>query len=114
MEYRSQEKIDEADSEMAQLKAWLEQAKENETRKQRLEKLEHEHKLYEMRLKLQLELETSKAKSEISSESVTGSTNYQTHSGIEAKLPKLIIAKFDESYKDWPRIWVQYPETNHP
>ena len=30
---------------------------------------------------------------------------------MRAKLPKLTIAKFDGSYKDWPRFWTQYTET---
>ena len=29
----------------------------------------------------------------------------------EAKLPKLVITKFNGAYADWPRVWIQYSET---
>jgi hypothetical protein len=69
-------KIDEADREVARLKAWLNEAKKRETREQRLGELEHEHKLHETRLKLQAEFETSTAKSD---ESTSGNTEDQIH-----------------------------------
>ena len=31
--------------------------------------------------------------------------------GIQAKLPKLVITKFDGSFMDWPRFWGQFSET---
>ena len=30
--------------------------------------------------------------------------------GVQAKLPKLVITKFDGSYMDWPRFWGQFSE----
>ena len=29
----------------------------------------------------------------------------------EAKLPKLVITKFNGAYSDWPRVWIQNAET---
>lgn len=28
--------------------------------------------------------------------------------GLEAKLPKLVIIKFNGTFQDWPRLWGQY------
>ena len=33
-----------------------------------------------------------------------------TPSDIQAKLPKLMITKFDSTYMDWPRFWGQFTE----
>ena len=33
-----------------------------------------------------------------------------TPSDIQAKLPKLMITKFDGTYMDWPRFWGQFTE----
>ena len=71
-----EDKVDEADREVARLKAWLNEAKKRETREQRLGELEYEHKLYETGLKLQAEFETSTAKSD---ESTSGNTEDQIH-----------------------------------
>lgn len=49
-----EEKIGKADSQVARLKAWLDEAREDETRRQRLQQLEHVRCLNEMRLKLQI------------------------------------------------------------
>ena len=32
-------------------------------------------------------------------------------SGLQAKLPKLVITRFDGTYEDWPRFWNQFVET---
>ena len=32
--------------------------------------------------------------------------------GVQAKLPKLVITKFDGSHMDWPRFWGQFSENN--
>ena len=31
-------------------------------------------------------------------------------SGLEEKLPKLVITRFDSRYQDWPRFWSQFRE----
>ena len=30
---------------------------------------------------------------------------------VQAKLPKLVITKFNGTYQDWPRFWEQFKET---
>ena len=34
-----------------------------------------------------------------------------TSGDIQAKLPKLVITKFDGTFMDWPRFWGQFWET---
>ena len=41
----------------------------------------------------------------------TGSNQAASASSVQAKLPKLIITKFNGTYADWPRFWGQFSET---
>ena len=63
---------------------------------EREEKMQFEIKLHETKLKLQEDLQAK--------------AGNQTSVG-EAKLPKLVITKFNGTYADWPRFWGQYSET---
>lgn len=54
-------KISEADNEVKGLKAWLDEAKRDENRRERDEELEYERKLFETRLQFQAELQAKKA-----------------------------------------------------
>ena len=62
--------------------------------------MQFEIKLHETKLKLQDDLQT---KAQVKSPGVTAAS--------EAKLPKLVISKFNGTYADWPRFWGQYSET---
>ena len=70
-----------------------------------------EQELHETRMKFQTELQT--AKSEHAAQAASQPTNSSNKSigALEAKLPKLVITKFDGSYQDWPRFWGQFIET---
>lgn len=38
-------------------------------------------------------------------------TTGESEKGLQAKLPKLVITKFNGTFQDWPRFWVQFKET---
>ena len=63
------------------------------------EKMQFEVKLYETKLKLQ-NVGTTLHENE----------NMIGMSGLQAKLPKLVISKFNGSPMDWPRFWGQFTE----
>ena len=61
----------------------------------------------------QEELKFHKAKIEMQAEIQVESHPQQATtmpSDIQAKLPKLMITKFDGTYMDWPRFWGQFTE----
>ena len=88
-------KLTEADNEVSRLQKWLDDKKHVEMIA-REDQIKFEVKLHETRLKLQAELQTAKPGQSTTSESTKG---------LMAKLPKLVISKFEGSYMDWPRFW---------
>ena len=70
-------------------------------RQEREEKMQFEIKLHETKLKLQEDLQIKAGNLNSSVETSVGG----------AKLPKLVITKFNGTYADWPRFWGQYSET---
>ena len=96
-------KLEQADGDVRATKRWLEESKRKQETIEREEKIQFEVKLLETKLKLQAEHETvTKSKS---AEKTSGITI-----GAEAKLPKLVISKFEGTYMDWPRFWGQFTE----
>ena len=83
-------KIEEADSHIETLEEWLAKRKMEAENQEREEKMQFEIKLHKMKLKLQEDLQAK--------------AGNQTSVG-EAKLPKLVITKFNGTYADWPRFW---------
>ena len=67
------------------------------------EKFQFEEKLHKTKLELQTQLQASQIKD---SEQPLHAT--QTPSDGQAKLPKLVITKFDGNFMDWPRFWGQF------
>ena len=63
--------------------------------------MQFEIKLHETKLKLQEDLQIKAGNLNSSVETSVGG----------AKLPKLVITKFNGTYADWPRFWGQYSET---
>ena len=63
--------------------------------------MKFEIKLHETKLKLQEDLQIKAGNLKSSVETTVG----------EAKLPKLVITKFNGTYADWPRFWGQYSKT---
>ena len=57
------------------------------------------------------ELKFHKAKMAMQAEIHTAPHPQKANSDIQAKLPKLVITKFDGSFMDWPRFWGQFSET---
>ena len=89
-------KLTEADNEVSRLQKWLDDKKHMEMIA-REDQIKFEVKLHETRLKLQAELQTAKPEGQ--------STTSESTKGLMAKLPKLVISKFEGSYMDWPRFW---------
>lgn len=67
------------------------------------EKLQFEEKLYKTKLELQMELQATQTSQH--------PLHTNTSSDIQAKLPKLVITKFDGTFMHWPRFWGQFSET---
>ena len=89
-----------ADKEVARLGEWL-------AEKERKEKLAAQEKMYKLELdmherKLKMQAGMSKPKPETEECEAFGNKT--------AKLPKLVISKFDGSFMDWPRFWGQFTE----
>ena len=70
-------------------------------KQEREEKVQFEIKLHETKLKLQEDFQINAANQKSPAETSVG----------EAKLPKLVITKFNGTYADWPRFWGQYSKT---
>ncbi|XP_028408717.1 uncharacterized protein LOC114531281 [Dendronephthya gigantea] len=93
-------KIEQGDAEIKRLEQWLFDKEQSEKHVEREEQFKAELKLHEKRLKMKAELELSQTKPEIQE-----CSDFKT-----AKLPKLVISKFDGSFMDWPRFWGQFSE----
>ena len=93
-------KFEEADFQIARFSDWLAE-NERQTKAVAQEELfKNELKLHEEKLRMQSELVNSaKSKPET-----------QEFSSPSAKLPKLVISKYEGSYMDWPRFWGQFTE----
>ena len=102
------EKISEAHNEVKRLKAWLDEAKRDENRRELDKELEYVRKLFETWLHFQAEPQAKKAPK---FQHGSDDKSLGAHSGMEGKLPKLVISKFDGSFQDWPRFWGRYCET---
>ena len=88
------------DFQIARFSDWLAE-NERQTKAVAQEELfKNELKLHEEKLRMQSELVNSaKSKPET-----------QEFSSPSAKLPKLVISKYEGSYMDWPRFWGQFTE----
>ena len=95
--------LEEADSHIQNVEEWLALRKLEAEKQEREDKMPFEIKLHETKLKLQENLQLKAGTQKSSME--TSAT------GCEAKLPKLVITKFNGTYVDWPRFWGQYSET---
>ena len=95
-------KLEIADKEVTQLKQWLADAERNEKFVAQEELFKLEMEMHEKKLKMQAELCVSKKNPE--------AVECETSDIRVAKLPKLVISKFDGSFMDWPRFWGQFSE----
>jgi len=94
-------KIEVADSHIENFKEWLARRKMEVENQEREEKMQFEIKLHETKLELQEDLQLK-----------IGNLNQSAETPVsQAKLPKLVITKFNGTYADWPRFWGQYSES---
>ena len=97
------EKFDAADEATMRHEKWLADADKAEQFVTQEEQLKFELKLHEKKLRMQAEL----AKSSVQKPEIQECEHFTTQS---AKLPKLVISKFDGSFMHWPRFWGQFSE----
>ena len=98
-------RIDEAEEDVTRIREWAETMKKEESQKLWDEELKYEQKLFETRLQFQSELkEAGKL------QQAQGSGSGDVVAGLQAKLPKLVITKFNGTFKYWPRFWGQFCE----
>ena len=97
-------RLQEADIEIGKARKWMDERKREAEVNAKQEQLKFEEELQKMKLQLKTEQQAKKSQNEETHQS-TSSNNTQ------AKLPKLVITKFDGFYMDWPRFWGQFAET---
>ena len=98
-------KLEKADDEVRSVREWLDERKKQADVHAQEEKLQFEEKLHKTKLDLQSQLQAAQI------EGSQQPLHPQTPSDDQAKLPKLVITKFDGTFMDWPRFWGQFTET---
>ena len=98
-------KLDEADKEIEKARKWIGDYKKKAEAEAQEEELKFQEKLHQTKLKYEAELQAAKS---TQSQHEPGES---TTSAVGAKLPKLVISKFNGTYMDWPRFWGQFTET---
>ncbi len=96
-------KLTEADESIKRLENWQNNCKIEKEQHAFEEKMKYEIKLHETELKLESEHKAKIAEEKISKEACL--------SQVEAKLPKLVISKFNGDFMDWQRFWGQFTES---
>jgi hypothetical protein len=96
-------KLTEADENIKRLENWQNDCKIEKEQHAFEEKMKYEIKLHETKLKLESEHKAKMAEEKISKEACL--------SQVEAKLPKLVISKFNGDFMDWQRFWGQFTES---
>ena len=76
----------------------------------REDELRHERELHEARLYFETELKKAKSAQAQESGDLSGAKGAVANL-LEAKLPKLVITKFNGTFQDWPRFWAQFTES---
>ena len=97
-----EEKLAKAEQEMKRLKTWNDEYSWRLCEEIRNQELEFEQKLFETRLKFQTELQQAKATQEAKLSKSSNETAVKAEKNAQAKLPKLVITKFNGTYQDWP------------
>ena len=99
------EKLEEADNEITKVRKWLDDRDKEAEIFAREEKLKFEEKLHRTKLEWQTELQASQTSQHpVHQTQIPGGD-------IQAKLPKLVITKFNGTFMDWPRFWGQFTAT---
>ena len=97
-------KFEAADEAMARLETWLVEVERAEKFVTQEEQFKYELKLHEKKLEMQAE----RAKQSNSKTDAKECEVFTTKPS--AKLPKLVISKFDGSFMNWPKFWGQFTE----
>ena len=92
-------KLEKANSDVKRVRTWLDDRRKEKEAHAQEQKLHFEAKLHQTKLDMQAGL-TSQHPPQV-----------QALDNSQAKLPKLMITKFDGSFMDWPRFWGQFSET---
>ena len=97
-------KLQAADVEIGKVRKWVRDREKEAEINAKKEQLQFEEEIQKMKLQLKADqLSHSKSQTE---EAGQGSFSC----GVQAKLPKLVITKFNGSHMDWPRFWGQFSE----
>ena len=90
-----------ADDDVKCLQKWQDDYQQGKESMAREEKMKFEIKLHQTKLKLESDREAQMA----------GKQSIESGKEVRAKLPKLVISKFDGTYMDWTRFWGQFGES---
>ena len=97
-------KLQAADLEIGRIRRWLRDREKEAEINAKKEQLQFEEEIQKMKLQLKAD-QLAKTKSQNE-----GDGQGLSSCGVQAKLPKLVITKFDGSHMDWPRFWGQFSE----
>ena len=98
-------KLQVADLEIGRIRKWLRDPEKEAEVNAKKEQLQFEEEIQRMKLQLKAD-QLSKTKSQ----NEEGAGQGLSSCGVQAKLLKLVITKFDGSHMDWPRFWGQFSE----
>ena len=97
-------KLQAANVEIGRIRKWVGHREKEAEINTKKEQLQFEEEIQKMTLQLKAD-QLAKTKSQNE-----GVGQGLSSCGVQAKLPKLVITKFDGSHMDWPRFWGQFSE----
>ena len=99
--------LEKADIEVTKLENWISEKERADEIVAQEVRFDAERKMHEKRLEMHAEFTAKQSNSVI----VTQSQECEEFTAkTAAKLPKLVISKFDGSYMNWPKFWGQFTE----
>ena len=93
-----------ANVEIGRIRKWIRDREKEAEINTKKEQLQFEEEIQKMTLQLKAD-QLAKTKSQNE-----GVGQGSSSCGVQAKLPKFVITKFDGSHMDWPRFWGQFSE----
>ena len=97
-------KLEAANVEIGRIRKWVRDHEKQAEINAKKEQLQFEKEIQKMTLQLKAD-QLAKTKSQNE-----GVGQDLSSCGVQPKLPKLVITKFDGSHMDWPRFWGQFSE----
>ena len=98
-------KLEHADIAVEELKAWLDKCRKENDDIAREEQIQFETKLFETRKKYEAELASVRVET---LNPIPQMAKGESEECVRAKLPKLVISKFNGDFQDWQRFWGQF------